>query len=227
MSYVGRRSQLGATTTADKTPGKSPDLVATWAAIKDAMRKTLGEYQFADNSLLTFDGRRCPMATLQQANVVLEWLARVGDKMTHAAAKAGRSTSSMDAALVTFKANISKFKSKAQNTFAGRLPLEASFLFINAADRYCIAMSAAQYAAFTNGTPVELWTEALSETPGGGALLGIWNTAKATVAFVAFLAGNFGTILKIALIGGAGYVGYRFYKKMSPRVSTAMEKVGL
>jgi hypothetical protein len=207
--------QLGATS-ADVTPKSSIDLVATWGAIKDRMRAALGEYKFGDGSLMTFQGQRCPMVTVEQANTVLEWFARIGAKMTAAASAAGRSTARMDVALAAYRQAITRFKGHAQNSSGGRLPLDVCFMFIEAVNNYAIAMSAAQYTAFNTGTSAELITQALNETPGGSALLGIWDAAKATIGAGGFILGNLGTILKLALVGGAGLVGWKIYKKVRP-----------
>jgi hypothetical protein len=208
MSY----STVGALTQ-DKTPGASVDLVKTWSNMKDHLRTLLGEYRFADNTLRTFHGRRCPMATVKHAVVVHDWLALVAKKMMAAASNADRPTAKMKAALEKYNAAFSKFKAVARDSFNGRLPLESCYLWIDATDHFAIDLSTAQWAAFNTGTPSELMEEALNETPGGALILGAWTAGKAAANTLAFAFRNLNTILKLAALGAVGFAGYKVYKK--------------
>jgi hypothetical protein len=209
VTYLPRQS-LGAALL-DKTPGSSVDIVATWAGIKDYLRTLLGEYRFADNTLRTFFGQRLPMATVQHAVVIHDWLNRAAKKMMAAAQRAGRPSSKMQAALTQYNAAFAKFKSTARDSFGGRMPLETCYAWIDATDRFAIDLSAAQYVAFSTGTPAELMQEALDETPGGALIQGAWAAGKTAANTLSFAFRNLNTIIKLGALLGAGLVGYRIY----------------
>lgn len=210
---------LGATVvTEDKTPKSSVDLVATWARMKDALRKVLGEYRFGDNSLRTFNGQRLPMATVQHAVVAHAWLTKTAAKMMAAASKAGRPTTKMQTALSKYNAAFSKFKTTAKDSFHGRMPIEATYAWIDATDKFATDLSSAQWAAFNTGTPEELLREAFRETPGGSLLVGFFDAGKtivgaggAAIDTAAFAIRNLSTIIKIAGALGVGLIGWRIY----------------
>jgi hypothetical protein len=210
---------LGATVvTEDKSPKGSVDLAYTWAGMKDVMRKVLDEYRFADRSLRTFNGQRLPMATVQHAVVTRDWLTKTAAKMTAAAQKAGRPTTKIQTALSKYNAAFSKFKSNAKDSFNGRMPIEATYAWIDATDHFAIDLASAYWAAFNTLTPKEMLRESLMETPGGSIILGIFDAAAvATNAVVNVAQGtkyaleNLSTILKIAGALGVGLVGWRIY----------------
>ena len=217
MTYLPtRRYPLGATST-DLQPGSSSDFIALWTAFKKAMVEKFGTYRFQDNSLATLGGAVQPLATTQQCQVIHDWMIRIAKKAIAGASAAGRSTSSMTSAVSRYETAFSAWKTKRDatsnpNSFGGYMPLALTDQFMNATTVFARDMSTGQWAAFNIGTPLELWNEALSETPGGAALLGIWDAAKALVGAGGFFLANLGTIVKIALVGAAGFVGYRVYK---------------
>jgi hypothetical protein len=187
-------------------------MVKTWSKMKEGMRQTLGEYRFSDNTLLTFFGQRVPMATVEYATTITDWLINLGSKMINIAAAAGRPTAAMQSALAKFKSNFATWKKGSDNSFGGRMQLNRGYEWIDLTDRYVIAMSTAQWAAFNNGTPLELWNEALDETTGGVVLRAAWNVAQGIGDAALFAAEYTGLILKGAIIAGVGFAGYSIYK---------------
>jgi hypothetical protein len=154
------------------------------------------------------------------AKTIHDWMIKIGQKAKARASGAGRNVSSIQSAMDRYDASYVPFRGLAAFTshLSERLALPQAGAFIVATDNYAIELSTSQWAAFNIETKAEMIRSALHETPGGDALLGVAAAAGGAAAALrdalgagGFFLAHLGTILKFALVGGVGLIGWKIY----------------
>lgn len=212
MSYVVARAPLG-NVVEDRQVGL--DFLATWFLFKRQAADVLDIYRDANKGALVGPTTRNaqPMFTSAHARAIHTWLAKTGQKaIAHARAHGDSGTGAMERAVASYKSSFSAMSGRFNDSFYGRMPLAVTDEFVRITETFARGMSSGQWAAFNEPTKTQMLRQALNETPGGSLITGIADAALFVGKGLGFAIGNFGTILKVAFVGGIGYLGYRAYK---------------
>lgn len=201
MSYVGTGDVV-----ADKQSGNQVDFLATWLSFKKNLGDQLGIFRDLNGGILTLNGKVCPMINTTILSAIADWLSRVATKAISVVGVAGKPTGDMTSALNTFKSAVANIKSQSSfaNTFGDRLPLPITTDFFTACDDFARAMSLTQWASMNAETKIQMFKDALNQTPGGGLLAPFLD-----------LPGMISTALKVLVYGGVALGAFWLYRKVT------------
>jgi hypothetical protein len=152
----------------DKTPLRAPDVIRVWANSKALLRRELGVYKHPDGSPVVLDGRTLPLLTQGNARAIWEAWTTVGEDMSNALAREGRSTSNVTAARQRLAQNFLGWLVDTDDKYGNQKFLNKYLYaaptkeFIEFIDRFVRDISSAQWAAFNIESSYD---RALSVTP--------------------------------------------------------------